>query len=308
MNLVPVAIANQIARSTFHLQKSSPQILFGAGVVGVVSSTVLACRATLKAEEVLQTHQERMLLVKSMEIAPEYSDHDQRKDVTIVYTKTVIEMMKLYAPAVIVGGLAIGALTTSNRILTRRNAGLTAAYTALDKGFRQYRARVVEKFGEEQDRDFRYGTEKIEVLDEKTGRKKKVDRVGPAGASVYARFFDPLNQNWSRDPEYNLVFLKCQQNYANEMLRARGHVLLNDVYDQLGIPRSKAGAVVGWVVNRDSKGDNYISFGIFDHDTQEIRDFVNGYEGSILLDFNVDGVVYDKIEDIGEELSWQLGH
>jgi Family of unknown function (DUF6353) len=308
MNLVPVAIANQIARNTLHLQKSSPQILFGAGVVGVVSSTVLACRATLKAEEVLQTHKERMTLVKTMEISDEYSDQDQRKDVTIVYTKTVVEMLKLYAPAIIVGGIAIAALTSSNRILTRRNAGLTAAYSALDKGFRQYRARVIDKYGEEEDRNFRYGSQEVEILNEKTGRKKKVDRVDPTGVSGYARFFDPLNSNWSRDPEYNLVFLKCQQNYANEMLRARGHVLLNDVYDSLGIPRSKAGAVVGWVLNKNNEGDNYISFGIFDQNTQEIRDFVNGYEGSILLDFNVDGVVYDKIDDIGEELSWQLGH
>jgi hypothetical protein len=308
MNLVPVAIANQIARSTWGLQKSSPQILFGAGIVGVVSSTVLACRATLKAEETLQTHQERMLLVKTMEITSEFTEKQQKKEVTIVYTKTVMEMMKLYAPAFIVGGLGIAALTSSNRILTRRNAGLAAAYKAIDTSFKQYRRRVVERFGEEVDRDLRYDAQTVEVRNEKTGRMNKVQRAGPEGASQYARFFDPLNENWSRDPEYNLVFLKCQQEYANQMLRARGHVLLNDVYDSLGIPRSRAGAVVGWVLNRNGEGDNFISFGIFDGTTQEIRDFVNGYEGSILLDFNVDGVVYDKIEDIGEELSWQLGH
>jgi hypothetical protein len=308
MNLVPVAIANQIARSTWGLQKSSPQILFGAGIVGVVSSTVLACRATLKAEETLQTHQERMLLVKTMEITSEFTEKQQKKEVTIVYTKTVMEMMKLYAPAFIVGGLGIAALTSSNRILTRRNAGLAAAYKAIDSSFKQYRRRVVDRFGEEVDRDLRYDAQTVEVRNEKTGRMNKVQRAGPAGASEYARFFDPLNENWSRDPEFNLVFLKCQQEYANQMLRARGHVLLNDVYDSLGIPRSRAGAVVGWVLNRNGEGDNFISFGVFDGTTQEIRDFVNGYEGSILLDFNVDGVIYDKIEDIGEELSWQLGH
>jgi hypothetical protein len=308
MNLVPVAIANQIARSTWGLQKSSPQILFGAGIVGVVSSTVLACRATLKAEETLQTHQERILLVKTMDITPEFTEKQQKKEVTIVYTKTVMEMMKLYAPAFIVGGLGIAALTSSNRILSRRNAGLAAAYKAIDSSFKQYRRRVVDRFGEEVDRDLRYDAQTVEIRNEKTGRINKVQRAGPAGASEYARFFDPLNENWSRDPEFNLVFLKCQQEYANQMLRARGHVLLNDVYDSLGIPRSRAGAVVGWVLNRNGEGDNFISFGVFDGTTQEIRDFVNGYEGSILLDFNVDGVIYDKIEDIGEELSWQLGH
>jgi len=307
MNLVPVAIANQIARATWGLQKSSPQILFGAGIVGVVSSTVLACRATLKAEETLQTHQERMILVKTMEITPEFTEKQQKKEVTIVYTKTVMEMMKLYAPAFVVGGLGIAALTSSNRILTRRNAGLAAAYKALDTGFKQYRARVVERFGEDTDRDLRYDSQTVEVRNEKTKRMNQVQRAGPAGESVYARFFDQLNPNWSPDPEFNLVFLNCQQQWANELLRARGHVFLNDVYDSLGIPRSGAGAVVGWVVNRDGEGDNFISFGIFDGKTQEIRDFVNGYEGSILLDFNVDGVVYDKIDKVGEELSWQRG-
>jgi hypothetical protein len=63
----------------------------------------------------------------------------------------------------------------------------------------------------------------------------------------------------------------------------------------LGIDRSKAGSVVGWVITKEGTGDNFIDFGVFDGDNPRARDFVNGREGSILLDFNVDGVIYDKI-------------
>jgi hypothetical protein len=264
-------------------------------------------------DAVLEEAQEKIKLTEQVRQDPDhkenYLEDDRHKDIRVIKLQTGAKIVKLYAPAIIVGGISIAALTSSHRILTTRNAALTAAYAALEKGFEQYRRRVVEKYGEDQDRNFRYGTREVEIADPEDHRKKKtVTRVSPEGASIYARFFDPFNENWSRDPEYNMFFLKCQQNWANDMLRARGHVFLNDVYDHLGIPRSKAGAVVGWILSKNNKNDNYVSFGIFEGNDQKIRDFVNGHEGAILLDFNVDGIIYDKIEDIGEELSWQQGH
>ena len=122
-------------------------------------------------------------------------------------------------------------------------------------------------------------------------QKKQVLVDDPNGLSVYARFFDEGCEQWSKNPEYNLMFLRSQQNYYNDMLKSRGHVFLNEVYDALGIPRTQAGAVVGWMIS--DNGDNFIDFGVFDGDRPRARDFVNGYERSILLDFNVDGVIYD---------------
>ena len=195
------------------------------------------------------------------------------------------------------GGLSIYALTNSHNILTKRNVALTAAYGALEKGFNEYRARVVDKYGEDEDRNLRYGTQEVEIVDPETKKKKTVTRVGPDDPSIYARFFDPFSTSWNKEPEYNLFFLKCQQNYANDLLRSRGHVFLNEVYDMLGIPRSKAGAVVGWVLSENGETDNFVNFGVFDGRTDVARDFVNGLEGAILLDFNVDGVIYDKLEE-----------
>jgi hypothetical protein len=303
MKFLPEGASRMVARQALKANMNSPQLLFAAGVGGMVASTVLACKATLKVEEILITGQSNLNVAKSLR-DERYSERDRQRDIAIIYTRTVVGVSRLYAPAIIVGVASVAALTKSQNILSERNAALTAAYAALDKGFQQYRARVVEKYGEEEDRNFRYGAERVDVLDEETGRTHKATRVGPDGASVYARFFDPMSTSWSKEPEYNLVFLRCQQNYANDMLRARGHLFLNEVYDMLGIPRSKAGSVVGWVMSRDGSSDNYVTFGIFD-DEWNARDFVNGREGSILLDFNVDGVIFDKIDGNSEELSWQ---
>jgi len=304
MSLVPEAINKIVARNALLAQRSSPGVLLGVGIVGMVGSTVLACRATLKMDEVLDEAKSKLEMAKTLEHI-EYSEKDRKRDISLIYFQTGVSITKLYSPAIIVGVVSIAALTKSHNILTTRNAALTAAYTALDRGFNQYRARVVEKYGENQDRDFRYGTEQVEVVDPKTNKKKIVKRVSSDDPSIYARFFDNSSSSWSKEPEYNLIFLKSQQNYANDLLHARGHVLLNDVYDMLGIPRSQAGAVVGWVLSRNGTTDDFISFGVFEDRSDKVRDFVNGREGAILLDFNVDGVIYDKIDHPVEGLSWQ---
>jgi hypothetical protein len=306
MKLVPEAVSRKVAHTALLSQKNSPQILFGAGIAGMIGSTVLACRATLKMDELLEKTQNDVKIAKSIEHR-EYSEKDRQKDVSLIYVQTSMNIVRLYGPAVILGGASIAALTQSHNLLSKRNAALTAAYAALEKSYNEYRARVVEKYGEEEDRHLRYGTEVVEIEDEASGQKVEVVRVASGEPSAYARFFDQLCSSWSKDPEYNFLFIRCQQNYANDLLKARGHVMLNEVYDMLGIPRSKAGAVVGWILMPDGSTDNYIDFGVFD-DNDRARDFVNGREGSILLDFNVDGVIFDKIDTPTEALSWQLGN
>ena len=301
MKLIPNAITTRWSRQLLVGQMNSPRLLFGAGVVGVLGTTVLACRATLKLEEVLAQAQNDLAVANTLD-HEEYSETDRKKDITIVYVQGTVRVCKLYAPAVMLGCASIAALTKSHNILSQRNIALTAAYAAIEKGFNEYRERVVEKYGKEQDREFRYATEEVEFMDTK-GKIKKQRAVAPDAESIYARFFDQTNTNWSKEAEYNLLFLRAQQNYVNDLLTARGHVFLNEVYNSLGMDHSSAGAVVGWVISKD--GDNFIDFGIFD-DRDQCRNFVNGREASILLDFNVDGVIYDKIDDNKRgEVAWQ---
>jgi hypothetical protein len=300
MKLIPTAVATKFGRQLLHVQKQSPQLMFGAGIATGLASTVMACRATLKLSDVLDKGQE--LKDKAEAIYddgknPEYPEKTYAKDLTVIKVRTIMNVSKLYAPAAGLAMISVGLLTGSHVTLNRRNASLTAAYASVDQAFQNYRLRVKEQFGEETDRDLRYGTRVDEETAETADGKKKIvkhTRVGDENPSQYARFFDELCPEWKRNPEYNKIFLQAQQSYFNNMLNARGHVFLNEVYDALGLPRSKAGAVVGWLQN--AKGDGYVDFGIFDNIANpNVKDFVNGREYSILLDFNVDGVIYDKI-------------
>jgi hypothetical protein len=295
MNLVPSSVTQLIGRQSLLAQQNAPQILFAAGVAGTVASTVLACRATLKLSDVLTETQMNLDVAKSIE-SPEYSDSMRRKDTALIYGRSVGKVARLYAPSVILGAASIGALTKSHNILQERNLALTAAYAAVDKAFAQYRERVIDKYGEEEDREFRFPSEEFDIVDEESGKTETVKLLSDAHEeSMYARFFDHENRNWNWADEINLFFLRCQQNWANDKLKARGHLFLNEVYDSLGLSRTAAGAVVGWVLNNEDGSDNYVDFNIFDQ-FGNWQSGINGRKGSILLDFNVDGVIWNKID------------
>lgn len=308
---------NSIMRYTnkalFQLKKHSPEILIVSGVVGTVVSAVMACKATLKAADILAETKTDVMMIHdlqgdiAMKESGKYTDEDAKKDLVIVYSKTAVNLAKIYAPAVILGGLSITAILTSNNILRKRNIALAAAYATIDNGFKDYRKRVVERFGEVVDRELKTGikaqTIEEQVVDEETGEVKTIEKqvnaseiTDASGYSTYARFFDDGCKGWTKDPEYNLTFLRAQQNYANDLLKTRGYVFLNEVYRMLGIPESQAGQVVGWIYDpEDTSRDNYIDFGIYDIHKPKNRDFVNGYERTILLDFNVDGNVLNAL-------------
>jgi len=298
------AITNVMGRGGLLAKKYSPQILLGVGITCVITSTVLACKATLKLDEVLAKTQDDLEKVKTASETiseEEYSSVDQRKDLAIVYGRRGADLAKLYGPAVLVGLAGIGCLVGSHAVLSKRNIALIAAYKLAEESFSNYRDRVVEDLGPEKDRKYRYGITqetKTETTVDSDGKKIKVkslvEVVEDGKVSGYARFFDQMSPAWQKDATLNMYFLRTQQQFANDVLKSRGHLFLNEVYDMLGIPRSQAGAVVGWVRN-NSEGDNFVDFGLYNPENPAGRDFVNSYEKSILLDFNVDGIIYDLI-------------
>lgn len=295
------SINRSFNRCKFKVQKHSPEILIVTGVAGIITGAVMACKATMKVNDILDEHKDAIDDINT-ESENEETEIVVRSKAT-VYTQTGIKFVKLYAPSVIVGTLSIGCIIQSNNILRKRNVSLAAAYMAVDKGFKEYRERVVERFGKEIDHELKYGIKAKEfdkITTDENGNevieKEIVNIADPNAYSDYAKFFDESCNGWCKDPETNYIFLKGQMNYANELLRTRGHLFLNEVYDMLGIPRTKAGNVVGWIYDeKNPVGDNFVDFGIFDINRERVRDFVNGYERTILLDFNVDGNILDMI-------------
>ena len=300
-------LTRTLNRTGLKIKKHSPEILLVTGTVGVVASTVMACKATLKVEEIVDEAKDKLDMIHRVSSDPtkaeQYPEEDGKKDLTIVYTQTVVKFIKLYGPSVTIGVASLACMIGSNRILNKRNAALAAAYAAVDKSFKEYRGRVIERFGKQMDRELRYNIKAQEIeettVDEngkETVTKKTVEVMDPNNYSQYAIVFDDGNEGWDPDPERSKYFLIQQQNWANERLKSRGHLFLNEVYDMLGAKRTKAGAQVGWVYDeKNCEGDNFVDFGIFDTNSPKARDFVNGIEKVIVLDFNVDGYILDMI-------------
>lgn len=297
-------LKSNMNKALFVMKNKSPELLIGSGIVLGIAAAVSACKATLKVEEVVD--EAKMKLDKiheahehgATEHGLSYSEEDYQKDLVTQYTKTGVEFVKLYGPAVIMGCVSVGCILGGHRILTKRNAAITAAYTAVSKAYDAYNERVIEKYGKEEADNLKYGLKTEKIVETKEdengntiGEEKTIVTSDPI-ASPYSKFFDECSRCWKNNAEYNLMFLRGQQNLANDRLIANGYLFLNDVYDMLDIERTEEGQVVGWVYDKDHP--TYVDFGIYNGVRERNRAFVNGYESSILLDFNVQGIIKDK--------------
>lgn len=303
-------VSRNVHKVGFIFKKHSPEILMAAGIVGVVTSAVMACKATTKLSGILEESKKEIdqlhEYVKENGYSKKYTEEDSKKDLVISYTKMSIKLVKVYAPSVILGLLSISSILASNNIIRKRNMALAAAYAAIDSNFKDYRNRVVERFGKELDRELKYNIKPKEIeetiIDEEGNEvvvKKTVNNAEVNLPSEYAKVFDEFSSCWTKDADYNLTFLRRIQDQANDKLRLRGHLFLNEVYDMLDIPRTAAGAVVGWIYDKNRENsDSYVDFGLYDNliNDESKRLFINGNERSVLLDFNVDGVIYDLLK------------
>ena len=175
----------------------------------------------------------------------------------------------------------------------------------LDQNFKNYRGRVIERFGEKLDKELRYNIkakEIEEVVANEDGTesvvKTTVEEVDPNAIGDYVRFFDECALGYEpNNPDYNLMFLRQTLNYLNERLQSKGHLFLNEALDELGLPRTPVGQVVGWIYNPSNPNiDSYVSFGdIFDSKNPDKRQFINGREPAIMLEFNCDGLIFELI-------------
>jgi hypothetical protein len=306
-------IINKVSRTfngaKFQIKKHSPEILIVAGVVGTVTSAVMACKATTKINTILDDSKKNLekidTCLEDTALTEEYTQEDAKKDRLIIYTQTSLKLVKLYGPSVLLGALSITSILASNNILRKRNVALAAAYATLDRGFKEYRGRVIERFGQEVDYELKHNIKAKQfektIVDENGNETTVTETIKIAGDpnvySEYARFFDSDSSYWEKDSQYNMMFLKSHQAYANDLLVAHGHIFLNEVYDMLDIPRTKAGQIVGWTYNPDHPvGDNFVDFGIREVQRGLTRDSGDGYETVILLDFNVDGNILNDLK------------
>jgi hypothetical protein len=305
------AVTSKTARQVFLAQKHSPKILFVAGTVGVIGATVLACRATLKISDALDAHEKAKyeldrdkttvdIDTNTMLLTEKEGQQLERR----LQIKTALAITNPYLPAIGLGIVSIAALTGSHVILSKRNSTVMAAYAGLDRAYRQYRKNVIEKYGEEDDRKLAANVRTVHVEEKladgktKITPKDEISKTDGHNGSPYATLFDETSRRFTKEPGMNAMLLSTQQSYANDKLRANGHIFLNEVLDSLGLARAPQGQIVGWLYrpnDADYTGDGYVDFGVFEGDQERAEAFIDGVEKSVWLDFNVDGPIWDKI-------------
>jgi hypothetical protein len=292
----PVFMTRQFGSAKLYLGNHGPTIMTGAGVAGFIATTVLTARATLKAQDKLPELERKVEKAKDLVKASRdgrvskgiaLSDREQVRILSKAYSETGLELVKIYWPPLLTGSLSIALVLSAHGIMLKRQAGLVAAYSALDASYKAYRKRVADKIGEEEEDRLYRELPPCEMIGD-DGEILDPEDVLPV-PSPYARFFDETSRNWTKTPEYNLMFLRAQQQWANDRLRAYGYIFLNEVYEALGLDRTQAGQVVGWKLK--GNGDGVVDFGLYDIADESNRAFINGLEATVLLDFNVDGPI-----------------
>lgn len=305
----PNILVSKMGRLSLYAQKYAPQLLIGFGTVTFIETVVTACVATTRANEILDRHAEGIQnaeaaqkVIDDPEIPNDPMDemYDIRKEKAIIYAHTVADFSKLYAPSIALGGLTLTCFFKAYGIMNTRYIGVVAAYNAVSTAFNNYRARVNEEMGANADRHFLYGTEYDTIqttVDNGDSKKSKtttetVENVDRKNISGYAKVFDRKCPEWDSNYIYNLKWLRANETAANDILNTRGHIFLNEVYDMIGFEHTPEGAVAGWI---KGQGDGYVSFGLDDPNNESARKFINGEDNVVLLDFNVDGIIFDKI-------------
>lgn len=309
-----------LSKTAFKLKKASPTIMVVGAAIGGVTATVLACKATLKAQYVLAEHKanvEKIHKTKDKVDAGEIqlpegetcTKEDLTKDITTTYIKTGMELAKLYAPAVGLGVASLGCMFGSHHIMTKRNATLTAAYIALEQTFNSYKNRVTDRFGERVQHELEQNIKAVEVETKKVDENgveeviKEYKDIAEQADDTCSLIFDETVDTWQRDADLNRNYLLLMESAANKRLRTQGHLFLNEVLSMIGTHggqslRTPTGQIVGWIYDpNDTSLHNHVDFGITNYvpNNEALNSFIRGEERSVKLNFNCDGIIIDKI-------------
>jgi Family of unknown function (DUF6353) len=286
------ALTQRAAGATqLYLKRNGPTILTGVGIAGFAATTYLTGRAVLRAQDkVKKLKVNHRALMSDQKI----TDKERASELGVLWAHDGALILKDFAPAIVTGSLSIACIISSHGMMKNRETSLVAAYTALDAGYRAYRKRVQAELGEEKERELYRGP--IPPCSSDAEGEERDDGLVDWQSvlpSPYTRFFDESNKHWTPSPERNLFFLRRAQDYANDRLRAYGHLFLNEVLDDLGMERSEAGQELGWTLEhqRSEEGDGFVDFGLYAEGSPSMRAFINCMEPSVMLEFNCDGPI-----------------
>lgn len=301
----------------YKLKKASPTIMIVGAAIGGVTATVLACKATIKAQDILTEHNAQVESIHTTKQQIESGEiqliegetNDYKSDITTTYVKTGLKLAKVYAPAVTLGAVSLGCMFGSHHIMSKRNASLTAAYIALDKAFEEYKSRVSDRFGSRVQEELEHNIKAVEIESKSTNEQgveetiKEYKDIAMQHTSPYTCIFDETVDTWQADNQLNRNYLFLMEQAANKRLRTQGHLFLNDVLSSIGTHggvtmKTPEGQIVGWIYDpNDETRQNHVDFGVTNYveGDEALNSFINGGERSVMLRFNCDGPIIDKI-------------
>ncbi len=290
-----------------------------AGGVTFIATVIVACKQTLKCEEILDNHERAMNDIEDcLEMAKEdpekvsYSEKDAKRDKFAAYCQTGVGFARVYAPAILLGAVSITCFGCSFNIMRKRNLALTAAYTAVDRAFKNYRARVKDQLGDDADNYFRYGYQKvkdalivgkdadgnltaitrdeIDAVPWDEERDKTLDNAMFVFAPETSKYYFP-------DELHNDMTIQSAINVARVNYDMKGYMFLNEVLRDLGLSEVPYGQLVGW---KKGIGDDYLDFGVNKVYRKASKDPNRNplgveYECIYEFDFNTCGIIWDKI-------------
>lgn len=299
--------AGSVAMKTgMKLRKYSPEIMLAGGIVAGAAAIITACVATKKAEPIIEEAHKELDDIQNAVVVNEEGQEksltakEMKKEAFVVCRRLTWKLCKVYGLAAFLFLTSVGLILGSHGILKKRYISTSLAYKALDEAFKDYRNRIQEAVGKDKELHFFNATEEggeTTVIDE-SGDAVTTKEVVKCREKKYSPYEFDFNShtapgNWEANSDYNLMFLRNVENYLNDLLNSRGHVFLNEALDALGLKRTREGSVTGWI--KGNGGDDYVDLGVSDYYTDEYCDAHDGYIKNIHLNFNVDGLIWDKI-------------
>ena len=314
MNKYSQAAMQLAVRVGKFLRRKSPEIMTGIGVVGIGATIYTTVKAVPKIQEIKEEAKATLDDIDAAEASnfPNYSAEDAAKDRKIVRVQTAVKLVKAVAPVVASVGVTLSGFLGAHKILSERNATLSALTMATDKAFREYRKKVAETFGEEAEHDLRYGLTEEEIEVKAIGedgkenvvkeRRKVQNRAGYFGQFDF--IFDENVPGWERDARANKTYVLQIQDWANKEAERKFYLYHNglsvaDICERFAIKKPKGSRNAGWMYDPNDpkwKSGHYIDFGVFNIHDEDARAFANGLERSFHVVLDPDTLNLEELE------------
>ncbi len=222
MNRKTIAVVIQNMRTA--VKKHSPEILTGIGIAGMITTTVMAVRATPKALRLIDEKKEEL---ETDELTPK---------------ETIQAAWPCYIPAAITGTVSIACLIGASSVNIRRRAALATAYSLSESALKEYQEKVVETIGKKKEESIRDAVAKDKI--EKNPVSSREVIITEKGNTLC---YDAVSGRYFKS---DIDKLKKAENELNRRMRDEMYISLNDFYYEIGLKGTSIGDEIGWNIDK----------------------------------------------------------